>query len=106
MPTLAIDAAGALHVAYGTRDGVNSSALLYATNASGSWHYKSLGWQGDRPSIAVGPSGLVHLAYLMNSGSIEYVVDPLALPGSYAGELLEASEGASVARTRRPSRRT
>lgn len=98
-PTLAIDAEGALHVAYGTGEDSNPSSLLYATNAGGSWEMKTLGYQGVRPSIAVAPSGIVHLAYmLLGTQRIEYVADPLAFPGGYVGELLPTGEtSASVA---------
>jgi len=59
--SLALDGSGKLHLVY------FAGELRYQTNASGAWVKSSLDTSGDPghyPSLAVGPSGTVHLAYV------------------------------------------
>ena len=76
-PAIAVDASGFVHIAYVDN---SSGIVLYATNASGTWSFKALGY-GESPSIATDPDGYVHitmvylltpvmpyLAYITNSG--------------------------------------
>ncbi|MBX7101859.1 MAG: hypothetical protein K1X89_29355, partial [Myxococcaceae bacterium] len=73
-PALAIDAQGHHHVAYRAFAGDGGLDLVYATDVTGSWVHKVAvpsatarrAWSSDSElaSIAVDPSGVVHLAYL------------------------------------------
>lgn len=101
--SLAVDAGGVLHVAYYDR---TEGRLKYATNSGGLWKASVVDEEGNTglyTSIAIGPDGNPHIAYMMADGTVS--PDPMprtalkyasarnqspATPGDWAVQVIDS----------------
>ncbi len=78
--SIAIDAAGAVHISYS--DWTNRD-VKYATNASGTWITSTVDWQGSykvSTSVALDRAGKVHVGYVdWQEGVVKYATNAFGL---------------------------
>jgi hypothetical protein len=90
-PSVAVDSAGHVHIAYAIDNGTYWNSIRYATNANGSWTLATIHTLATTystgsefsPSIAVDSHGVAHIAFLWSRGApdleccyhLEYATD-------------------------------
>jgi hypothetical protein len=77
-PSMALDASGAIHVAYGAFDPADGKGVRYGTNAGGAWQSEWIAlspfYYADDVSLGIGPDGTIHVAYVagQDGGNVRY----------------------------------
>jgi hypothetical protein len=73
-PDVVVDDREAVHVVYGESPFGFGCYLRYATTASGFWTIHELGLQGSEPTLALEPSGRLHVVYRADPALLRHAV--------------------------------
>jgi hypothetical protein len=83
-PSVAVDPAGHVYLAFGFDNGTYGRSIRYGTNAGGAWAFETIhsNQYESSPTIAVDSSGLIHMIfywsrdYTCNCVHLEYATNP------------------------------